>query len=647
VKTSAQIREQAFSRWKEAKDASRKWRKEAREDFDFYAGRQWSSEDEAYLREQRRPIITFNRTAPFIDAIVGTELNNRQETSYLPRTVNPDDLDAAAAELFTEGAKWIRQSCDADDHETEAYQDALICGMGWTETRLDYEDDPNGKVVIERISPLEMYWTAGASKPNLGDAMDIWRVRLMSTQEIKARWPKVKLDYAGSQSWADMDLQEQPHDASPPAYDYDTGVQSEQRRGLIRVIQYQWCERENYIRTVDPESGNDRELDPDRVDDFRRELSDSGIEDHPITRQTRRRWYQAFIVGNQVFDADELFRAGGEPSPGSSFACMTGKRDELEKQWHGLVRAIKDPQRWANKFFSQIQDVINSNAKGGIIAETDAFENMRQAEENWAKPDTIIWASPGAVTSGKIIDRKPAQYPSGLDKLMQVSIEAIPMVTGVAYEMLGVTGTNQPNVLERTRIGRSMTVLAKFASSLRGYRKRGGRVLLHLMRHFIPPAVLERATGKPNAAALMQPDVARFDVVVDQSPTNPNLKEEVWNAFLQFYPAIAKTPQGANFPVEVLLDYLPWPDSMIQKVKAAIQQSANSPEAQAQKQLGIQQQAADVQKTQADAVKSQQTGEAAIMGAKTNLLEAVHEVMSPPDPKPAPMPGAGRGAPPK
>ena len=648
MKSESAIRKQAFDRWKEARDASRKWRKEAREDFDFYAGRQWDHADEAYLREQKRPIITFNRTAPFIDAIVGTELNNRQETSYLPRTVNADDLDAAAAELFTEGAKWIRQSCDADDQETEAYQDSLICGMGWTEVRLDYEEEQDGKVIIERISPLEMYWTAGASKPNLGDARDIWRVRLMPIEEVRGRWPKVRLDYVGSQSWADLEISEQPHDSSPPAYDYDRGTEAEQRRGLIRVVQYQWCERENYIRTVDPESGDDRELDPDRVDDFRRELSDAGIEDHPITRQSRRRWYQAIIVGNQVVESDELFKAGGETCPGSSFACITGKRDENEKQWHGILRAAKDPQRWANKFYSQIQDVINSNAKGGIIAETDAFENMRQAEENWTKPDTIVWASPGAVTQKKIIERPSAQYPSGLDKLMQVAIEAIPMTTGVSYEMLGVTGVNQPNVLERTRIGRSMTVLAKFASALRGYRKRSGRVLLHLMRHFIPPAVLERATGKPNAAALLQPDVARFDVVVDQSPTSPTIKEEVWMAFQNILPLLSKNP-NMNLPIMTLMDYLPLPDSAIQKMKAEMQQQAQDPMAQAQKQLAVEQQAADVGKTKADAVKSQQTGEAAIMGAKTNLLQAVHEVMSPPDPKPAPVapPPGGRGAPPK
>ena len=627
MKSHSEIRKQAFDRWKDARDASRKWRKEAREDYDFYAGRQWNREDEAYLREQRRPLITFNRVAPFIDAIVGTELNNRQETSYLPRTMGQTDLDSQAAELFTEGAKWLRQGCDADDHETEAYQDALITGMGWTETRLDYEEDPNGKVVIERVSPLEMYWTAGSSKPNLADARDIWRIRLMPVEEARSRWPKVKIDWNEVQSWADLDLLEEPHDATPPSYDYDTGMAAERSRGLIRIVQYQWCERESFLRTSDPESGADRELDPDLLDDFRR---DAGP-DHPVTKQTRKRWYHATLIGKNIAESGELFPAS-EPCPGSAFRCITGKRDETEKAWHGIMRAAKDPQRWANKFYSQIQDIINSNAKGGVIAETDAFENMRQAEENWAKPDTIIWASPGAVTGGKIIDRKPAQYPTGLDRLMQVAIDAVPMVTGIAYEMLGITGTNQPNVLEKTRIGRSMTVLAKFNSALRGYRKGNGRILLHLMRHFIPPEVLERATGSPNAAALMQPDVAKFDVVVDQSPTSPNMKEDIWFALTQGGILQLLVKSGIPFPMAVL-DVLPFPESFIRKLKEELQQQSQAQEPQ--RQLQMAQQQAEVQKTQADAVKSAQTGEAAIMGAKTNLLEAVNEVMSPPDPKPA------------
>jgi hypothetical protein len=632
------IRRQAFDRWKEAKDASRKWRKEAREDYDFYAGRQWDSADEAFLREQRRPVITFNRTAPFIDAIVGTELNNRQETSYLPRTINPDDLDAAAAELFTEGAKWIRQSCDADDNETEAYQDALICGMGWTETRIAYDEDPDGKTLIERVSPLEMYWTAGACRPNLADASDFWRIRHLPTAEVKQRWPNIKLKWDDIESWADLDLTEEPHDSTPPRYDNDSGNGSELRRGMVRVVQYQWAERESYLRTVDPESGDDRELNPDMLDEFRGRAG----ADHPITRQSRKRWYQCIIIGAAFAEPPaELYPGqGGESCPIGTFRPITGKRDENERAWHGVVRAAKDPQRWANKFYSQIQDIINSNAKGGVMIETDAVENIREFENKWTQPDGIAWMAPGAVEKGKVLPKPSTGYPTGLDKLMNMAIEAIPMTTGVSYELLGITGTNQPNVLEKTRIGRSMTVLAKFASALRGYRKQQGRVLLHLMRHFVPPEVLERATGKPNAAALMSPDVARFDVVVDQSPTSPTLKEDIWQSFMQIAPMLKDG--SIPFPMMTILEYAPFPDSFIQKMKAEMQQQQQA--AEPQKQMQMQQQAADVMKTQADAKKSVDTGDAAVMGAKTNLLEAVHEVMSPPEPKAPPM---GRGGPPK
>ncbi len=36
------------------RDASSKWREDAKEDYDFVAGRQWSAQDEAALREQGR-----------------------------------------------------------------------------------------------------------------------------------------------------------------------------------------------------------------------------------------------------------------------------------------------------------------------------------------------------------------------------------------------------------------------------------------------------------------------------------------------------------------------------------------------------------------------------------------------------------------
>ena len=61
--------------------------------------------------------------------------------------------------------------------ESEAFDNSATCGMGWTENRLCYEDDPAGLYVEESISPLEMYWDHSCIKKNLVGARRISRAR--------------------------------------------------------------------------------------------------------------------------------------------------------------------------------------------------------------------------------------------------------------------------------------------------------------------------------------------------------------------------------------------------------------------------------------------------------------------------------------
>src|SRR5690606_2834903 len=99
-----------------------KWRKEAREDFNFYAGNQWSEEDLNELRAKMRPALTFNRIAPLVNAITGSEINNRREVRYIPR----EQGDAHANEVLSNAAEWFRDECGAEDEESDAFQDAVI-----------------------------------------------------------------------------------------------------------------------------------------------------------------------------------------------------------------------------------------------------------------------------------------------------------------------------------------------------------------------------------------------------------------------------------------------------------------------------------------------------------------------------------------
>ena len=141
-------------------DAMTEWREEAEKDYAYHAGHgAWSEEDKAKLEAQGRPCVSFNRIQPVIASVVGMAINDRKEVTFLPRTTQdatmpgavdpqtgqpsqvpvPGADDQGPAETFTAGAQYLRDQCDAEDEEADAYQDDAICGIGWVETSVSYD----------------------------------------------------------------------------------------------------------------------------------------------------------------------------------------------------------------------------------------------------------------------------------------------------------------------------------------------------------------------------------------------------------------------------------------------------------------------------------------------------------------------------
>src|SRR5574341_677682 len=177
--------ETARTRLAKARKDMGPWRQEARSAYAFVSGDQWLESDKTLLTAQKRPPVTFNYSEKMIDAVVGAEVGNRQEVTYAPREMGDD----GTAELLTQVAKWDRDQVDAEDQDSDAFRDMLICGLGWTETRMNYERDPDGLIDIERIDPLEMRYDTAASKRGLSDRR--WNAREWWVDEHDARteWP--------------------------------------------------------------------------------------------------------------------------------------------------------------------------------------------------------------------------------------------------------------------------------------------------------------------------------------------------------------------------------------------------------------------------------------------------------------------------
>lgn len=572
-----------LQRWfKEDRDHCEKWHKTAAEEYAIVAGDQWDEEAKRILEDQGRAPIVFNQVEAVINAVKGQEVANRQEVRYIPRqaTTDPNQgADATKVELYTEAARWFRDMCDAEHEESNAFGDTAAVGMGWIETRIDYEESTDGEPKIERINPLEMLWDSKARKTNLTDARRIWRRRCdVPIEEARSLFPDAE-DEDLDASWAGKDgLTEDPHDSSNPRYDGD-GREESGIAQAVTLIQVQWKEKEPYYSAalfVPPMQQSEmKDLAPE---EYRKAL-ERGMVQKGVKR-TRTVLWEAF-VGAKVLDAYRVVSPiSDKPCADFKFQCITGTLDQKTGQFYGLVRSMADPQRFANKMLSATIQIVTTNANGGLMMEQDAVEDINDFENNWARPDKPTYFKKGALSSpnGPKVQPKPmANLPTAHMNLMEFGINSIPRVSGVNYEMLGLRDAQQASSLEYQRRQSGLTILAPLFDSLRRYRKIQGRLLLYFITEYLSDGRLVRITGDVEGYVplLRQPGSIEYDVIVDDAPTSPNQKEATWAFLQQILPVIGKGMTREE--MLVILEDSPLPPSRLAKLKQLGQKAADQP----------------------------------------------------------------------
>ncbi len=555
---------------KEGRSHLTEWREEARSCYDYYAGNQWDEKDVQKLNEEQRPVIVFNRVFRTLNGITGSETQNRQDIKFDPMEVD----DGGKCDVWNSAIKWVRTNTDAEDEESEMFQDASICGMGWTETRVDYDDNLNGDIKEDRIDPLDMLYDPHARKRNLSDTR--WRARHkeFKKDEFEELWPGKTPQYGNFWSNDGGSL----HDASDAwKYENDQSDPLKKEKG-IPVIQYQWWERETIYRVVD-QQGKIQGFKDHKFDKIKDFVESEGLKH---IKQQRKVFKQAFVNGTQILEWGEC------PISRFTFNCVTGFRNRNQNTWFGIVSPMKDPQMWANKWLSQILHIVNTNAKGGALAEEGAFKNLNDAKNDWAKPNSIIMLNPGALSQGKIQQREPARYPEGVDRLLQLAMQNISDIPGVNLEMLGVANRDQPASLELSRKEAGITILAPLFDGLRRYRKEQGRILAEFIEKYITDGRLIRIVGERNKEfiPLLKDKLSlQYDVVIDESPSSPNMQERVFGIISSLLPTLLQA--GIPIPPEIL-DYAPIPETLKTKWKNMLADPQKQQQDQQMKQMTMQ-----------------------------------------------------------
>lgn len=570
-------------------EAQTRWRREAREDFAFEAGEQLTDDDKQLLRDMNRPIVVFNQVGTYVDSVSGQEIGNRQEIQFIPRKAG----DVKKNEFLTSAAQWFRDQSEAPDEESDAFRDEIICGMGWTDTLLNYEDNQDGDPKVERMDPLEMVWDSSAKKRNLRDKRRVFHIRRnVPLDEAKALCPGdpdqpfEDADY--NAGWVD-DRGETEGD-NPHHNDgrfYNKGERGEDDDDGVTMVRAQWIERVPVWLVLDPADPTGQNIITLQEKEFRelgQRMKIAGAPMPKSVKQTRKVYRQAYM-GNV------LLEIGDAPIKGHfSMKCMTGKRDRNRNTFFGIVRAMKDPSRWANKWLMQTMHIMNSTAKGGIAAERGQFfEDDAEGAASWAKQDQVTFLKPGSLGANpKMIAKTPAQFPQGSFEMMQFAFGAMGRVSGINLEAVGMqTGADQAAALDLQRKQAVMTLMQPYFDGLRRYRHDQGRALLFLIENYLSDGRLIKIEGKENAQyvplikSAYADDAQGYDVIVDEAPSSANQKEQTWAMLQQILPVIGKMLPPATWLA--LLKYSPLPTSAQKDISDSIQQSQQQGDPEQQK----------------------------------------------------------------
>lgn len=348
--------------FKAAVDKAQAWREQAREDYEFIAGKQWTDADKRRLAESGRPAITINRIKPLLNLLSGYQRLNRYDIDFLPQT--NDDIDLCQVRKGI--TKYILDRCDYDSNESAVFLDSAICGVGWFE--VGYKFDPlvnDGEAVVLREDPFGIYVDPEARKTDYSDARFIIRAKWVNKGDLCNTYP----EHAEEIKTATALYDSAERDRTTVAMEGSEPVWYQRETHKVRLVEcwYKVKEQETLFYLSDGSVVRQNDID---VNQF---LSGNveGVRKVALDKVK----VAVFIENVLLEDIDSPYKHGEFP-----FVPMMVYHFGEGDIPAGIVRDLKDPQREINKRRVQQMHILNSSSNGGGWIEEDAMNERQKAE---------------------------------------------------------------------------------------------------------------------------------------------------------------------------------------------------------------------------------------------------------------------------
>ena len=536
-------------------EARRDWRSEAKEDYNFYFGNQWSAADLARLQEEKRPCITINGIKPRINLLSGYQRLNRYEPDFLPRKA--DDIELC--QLRKGITKFVMDTTGYEEAESHVFLDGIIGGLGFFAVEYEWEEDKlEGNICVTRCSPFEVFPDPECKKPDYSDAEYWCRARWISRARLIAAYPEFKEEIKAMTRRLDegelMEDNDFLTDGEHLWYNRDT-----KKLRLVEVWESSHERRDSYLMK-DGTLIDRKKIQVDQMNSVVRQVK------WPRTDIRMKAW-----VGNlKLEDKDSPYEHGLFPFVGYQ-AYYMGEWDTPS----GVVRDLKDPQREKNKRRSQALHILNNQANSGWIGDEGSLDAKQEevVKKFGSVPGVIIKKKPGT----SLVRMTPEPYPVAVSEMEKISEQDMRDLSGVNPEMLGVgvPASASGRAIE-LRQKQAVTQIAALFDNLRSTKKQvlqrfwGTKGRKGLVQQYYDSektfritqpgggtgfitvnqkiSELDPVTGEAIERTLNDLSVGEFDIVVTDTPATATQR------LANYYMLIDMANSGIPVPPEVMLE---------------------------------------------------------------------------------------------
>lgn len=371
---------------------------------------QWDPQDLAYLRDQGRPVFSFNIIKPKVETLMGMYADAQRR----PVVSSSSNRSRVVADVIDLVKEQVLQDAQYERKSSRQFRTGLISGESAIQVEVVPSEKGNGwiNVNLHRVMPFELHWDPASLEPDRSDSRYVFWDRWMSKESFLHAYPEHADEFdslmgrGDGSRIGDINLGEVGLDNVDLREDYrDDNVShyySDRRKKQIRVIRYEYKEWAPAWYVTDLQSGKREEVTQDQADNAQLASDVYGIPVQVEKTDVERVRVCEFVGSKMLAEYDE---AG--PFDGFSIVPFTYMVDEETGTAYGFVRNLFDPQQELNKSKSLEVEYIAQGAAPGVTAEKGAIDDLESFRAELRRPGGVAMVGKGKLAEGAVKDRIP------------------------------------------------------------------------------------------------------------------------------------------------------------------------------------------------------------------------------------------------